>query len=337
MLSNPKQILCISPSMTQRSIIERLAVDCGLRVNFCAGEAESLIHLDNGQRYNALVIAHELADGDSLQVIESVRSSLVHATLPVAFVMAAENPDYAFNALRCGATEVFLATEYGALGTFLADCVERPVQGDFSGRVLLLEDSASHAAFVCRLMEALGLSVDVAHDVEQASQLYAPRKYLIVIADVVLKNGKSGISFVRRLRQDHAWRQPVLMMSGFDDLPRRLLAIKSGADDFLSKPFSPEELVWRMKKVLNEYVSDEPDVKSAAHLRAIESDTFVRLLSPREKQIFDKVLEGSSDRQIAAELKLSYWTVRGHIQQVFRKTGAVNRQQLMARFLRGSQ
>lgn len=279
------------------------------------------------------MIAHELDDGDSLQVIENVRNSLAYATLPVAFVMSSENPDYAFNALRCGATEVFSTTEYGALGNFIADCAERPSQGDFSGRVLLLEDSASQAAFVARLMEELGLSVDVARDVDEAIRLYQPRKYLIVIADVVLKNGKSGVGFVRRLRQDHAWRQTVLVMSGFDDLPRRLLAIKSGADDFLSKPFSPEELVWRMKKVLNEYVADEPDTKSSAHLRAIESDTFVRLLSPRERQIFDKVLEGSSDRQIASELKLSYWTVRGHIQQVFRKTGAVNRQQLMARFL----
>ena len=198
--------------------------------------------------------------------------------------MSSENPDYAFNALRCGATEVFSTTEYGALGNFIADCAERPSQGDFSGRVLLLEDSASQAAFVARLMEELGLSVDVARDVDEAIRLYQPRKYLIVIADVVLKNGKSGVGFVRRLRQDHAWRQPVLVMSGFDDLPRRLLAIKSGADDFLSKPFSPEELVWRMKKVLNEYVADEPDTKSSAHLRAIESDTFVRLLSPRERQ-----------------------------------------------------
>ena len=194
------------------------------------------------------MIAHELDDGDSLQVIENVRNSLAYATLPVAFVMSSENPDYAFNALRCGATEVFSTTEYGALGNFIADCAERPSQGDFSGRVLLLEDSASQAAFVARLMEELGLSVDVARDVDEAIRLYQPRKYLIVIADVVLKNGKSGVGFVRRLRQDHAWRQPVLVMSGFDDLPRRLLAIKSGADDFLSKPFSPEELVWRMKR-----------------------------------------------------------------------------------------
>ncbi len=335
MFRNPRKILCISPGVTQRSIIERLALDHGLQVEFCSGEASALGLLSHGQSYNALIIAHELEEGDSLQVIESVRSSLAYATLPVAFVMATENPDYAFNALRCGATEVFSVTEYDALATFIADCAERPAQGDFSGRVLLLEDSASQAAFVCRLMQELGLSVDVARDVDQAIRLYLPRKNLIVIADVVLKNGKSGVSFVRRLRQDHAWRQPVLVMSGFDDLPRRLLAIKSGADDFLSKPFSPEELVWRMKKVLNEYVADEPDTKSSVHLRAIESDTFVRLLSPREKQIFDKVLEGSSDRQIAAELKLSYWTVRGHIQQVFRKTGAVNRQQLMARFLGG--
>jgi DNA-binding CsgD family transcriptional regulator len=68
-----------------------------------------------------------------------------------------------------------------------------------------------------------------------------------------------------------------------------------------------------------------------------ETDQYIGLLSPRELQIFHMIIAGKGDRDIAAELGISFWTVRGHVQQIFNKTGAINRRELMARFIRPMQ
>lgn len=335
MYSNPKALLGISPSLTQLSIFRQIAGQVGLDFVASSDEQGALRHLENGHRFSAMAIAHQLKEGDSFQVIESARLSLLHATLPIAFVMSDREPRFAQNALNAGATEVFLSTEYESLAGFLADCAHEPGQDIWSGKVLLVEDSESHASYVRHLLQILGLTVDCAENVDSADALYRRDKYLIVIIDIVLNDTRSGISFVRKIRQDHTQRQPILVMSGFDDLPRRLLALKSGADDFISKPFSPEELIWRIKKILHCHALLDHDDKYAFNKKDRKPPRqFVQNLSPRETQIFDKILNGVADREIAQQLGISFWTVRSHIQQIFGKTGVLNRRELMARFIR---
>lgn len=336
MFSNPKALLGISPSLTQLSIFRQLAEQAGLDFVACSDEREALRHLENGHRFSAMAIAHQLnAGGDSFQVIESARLSLLHATLPIAFVMSDHEPRFALNALSAGATEVFLTTEYESLAGFVADCAQDPREEAWSGKVLLVEDSEAHASYVRHLLQILGLTVDCAESVASANALYRRKKYLIIIIDIILNDTRSGISFVREIRQDHTHRQPILVMSGFDDLPRRLLALKSGADDFISKPFSPEELIWRIRKILHGHALLDHDDKYAFNKKDRKTpQQFVQNLSPRETEIFERILNGVADREIAQQLGISFWTVRSHIQQIFGKTGVLNRRELMARFIR---
>ena len=56
-------------------------------------------------------------------------------------------------------------------------------------------------------------------------------------------------------------------------------------------------------------------------------------LSPREREICALILSGVADKEIVRALGISFWTVRSHIEQIFNKTGAVNRRDLMARFI----
>lgn len=324
-----QKLLCVEPSATQQAIIRGIAQRHELAVIVCRGEAEALSLLE--QDFCVMLVANELGDGDSFQLIESVRLSLEHATLPIAFVTGSADRALAYNAMNAGATEVFMRDDLSALDDFIAGCAGAPLESvESGGTVLLVEDSESHAEYVGHLCAMLGLQVEKCKDVQTALSLYRPHKYQLAIVDVVLNDIQSGITLVRRIRQNHQNRQPILVMSGYDDLPRRLLALKSGADDFISKPFSPEEFVWRVKKVLKSYAGH--DRRDAVLFEAMGHD-FMHALSPREREISTQILAGSSDKQIARDLGISYWTVRSHIEQIFTKTGALNRRDLMARFI----
>ncbi len=199
---------------------------------------------------------------------------------------------------------------------------------------MVVDDSRAYADYVAGLLQALGMSVDVANDIDAALDLFHLHDYLIIVTDIVLEDSRSGIFLVRQIRTDHTRHQPILVMSGYDDMPRRLQALRFGADDFIHKPFAAEEFIWRIKKILQDYAwQDQAGCVADRVGKQVYSHALVQLLSPRERQICIKILKGDSDRKIAAALGISYWTVRSHIQQIFCKTGMLNRQELMAAFI----
>lgn len=328
-----KALLCVESSVAQQALFRRIAEKHGLDFFGCSGEAEALAALENGKNFAVMVIAHQLDDGDSLQVIETARLSPRQASLPIAFVLGDRKPRQAQNALNAGATEIFLRTEVDALMNFVGvwAAVEDAVR--YGGKVLLLEDSDSHAQYVVCLCQALGMEVDIVQDVTSAEKCFGAENYQLVIVDVVLNDTKSGITFVKDIRQEHGARQAILVMSSFDDLPRRLLAMKSGADDFISKPFTPEEFVWRVKKVMESHAGRDFGNKPVEIGAQSLPNSATKLLSPRESEVFQMLITGKSDHEMAGELGISFWTVRGHIQQIYNKTGAINRRELMARFI----
>ena len=331
-----KILLCVEPSSAQQALVRRIAEAHHLRFYGCQSECDAMAALSSGQKFAVMVIAHQLDQGDSLQVIETARLSPHHATLPIAFLMGDRKPLLAQNAMNAGATEVFLRPEHEELMRFVGECSAATSEKRYGGKVLLIEDSESHAQYVQHLCEALGMTVDIVADVGSAEKLYRQNNYQLIIVDVVLKDTKSGISFVREIRQAHEARQPVLVMSSFDDVPRRLMAMKSGADDFINKPFTPEEFVWRAKKIMERHAEQDFAFHGDSPGPATPTDVLLAQLSRRESEIFQMLIAGKSDRAIASELGISFWTVRGHIQHIFTKTGAINRRELMSRFIRVS-
>lgn len=334
-MTAPRQLLCIEPSPTQRAIISEVARQKGLSVVHCHGESDVAAHLEGHEHYCLAIIANELADGDSFQIIDTLRLSLTYATLPIALITSNRDPALAHNAMSAGATEVFLRDEPDALAAFIGECADQGETESFIGKVLLVEDSDSHANYVIHLCQAIGLEAERVSSVEHALAVFRPETYVLVIVDVVLNDTRSGISFVRHIRQNHHQRQPTLVMSGYDDLPRRLLALRSGTDDFISKPFSPEEFLWRVRKILHSYAGHDFGTATPALPAPTCASTadLLTLLSPRERELCQRVIAGASDKEIARELGISFWTVRSHIEQIFVKTGALNRRELMARFI----
>jgi putative two-component system response regulator len=129
-----------------------------------------------------------------------------------------------------------------------------------SGRVLLVEDDPQIVRLITRLLSSEGFVVDVVGDGASALAAVQQSAPDVVLLDWMLPR-LTGIEVCQRLKQDPATRLiPVVLLTGLDAKEHRLAGINAGADDFLTKPFDPEELRARVRSLarLKQY-TDELD------------------------------------------------------------------------------
>ena len=130
-------------------------------------------------------------------------------------------------------------------------------------RILLVEDEQPIADVVRDYLVQAGFQVDLAGDGFTALSLAAARRPDLVILDRMLP-GLDGVEVCRRLRL--AMSVPIIMVTALGTEDDRILGLESGADDYVTKPFSPRELVLRVKSVLRRSIrefSPEPAVELA--------------------------------------------------------------------------
>jgi two-component system OmpR family response regulator len=136
-------------------------------------------------------------------------------------------------------------------------------------RVLVVEDSVKMAALVRRGLEEEGYAVDVAKDGEEAIWLGSENPYDAIVLDVMLGVGAAaldGFEVCRRLRQAGRW-SPVLMLTARDAVHDRVRGLDAGADDYLTKPFSFEELLARVRALIRRGTEQRPTTLVVGDLR----------------------------------------------------------------------
>lgn len=305
-----------------------------------ADELSALALLSGARPLSVLLVLPGLGRADALHLIQSVRLMHHRAALPIAVMIPERDFGCAAELLRAGATEIFLASDSAALVEFVAECRRRDNEPAVSGRVLLLEDSPVDALVVSQLCSGLGLEVDDCRSLDEAVARLPLRHYHLAIVDIMLGDLSTGLTLVRQVRQTpgEAGRLPILVVSAMDDSPRRIEALRSGADDFLHKPFVNEELVFRVRRLLSADGADglaDERAAVAPILLTTGIDEALRAagLSAREREVCAALLRGATDKAIARELDISFWTVRTHLQRLFAKLGVMNRRELMTRYL----
>ncbi len=124
-------------------------------------------------------------------------------------------------------------------------------------RILLVEDEEKTSSYINRALSELGYRVDVADNGVDGLYLAQEHDYDAIILDVMLP-GKDGYSVLDGLRANK--QTPVLMLSARGSVDERVKGLRSGADDYLPKPFSLIELVARLQALLRRRQSDGADV-----------------------------------------------------------------------------
>ncbi len=116
-------------------------------------------------------------------------------------------------------------------------------------RILVIEDNRDILANVLDYLELKGFVVDCAQDGLSGLHLAATAHYDLIVLDIMLP-GIDGYQVCKRLREDAGRDTPIIMLTARDALHDRLQGLKSGADDYLIKPFALSELVARIEAVL---------------------------------------------------------------------------------------
>jgi len=143
----------------------------------------------------------------------------------------------------------------------------------------------------------------------------------------VRMDGMSGVELFDRLLARGS-RVPVIFLTGHGDVPLAVAALKKGAFDFVEKPFNDNELVDRIIAAVEQDAQQRRRLESEASVTARLAE-----LTPRERQVMERILAGEYNKTIADGLGIAVRTVEVHRARIFEKMGvrsAVELAQLLA-------
>jgi DNA-binding response OmpR family regulator len=124
------------------------------------------------------------------------------------------------------------------------------------GAILVVDDEPTIAEVVARYLERAGYGTRTAHDGPSAVAAAASSRPDLVVLDLMLP-GFDGLEVMRRMHADQGARVPVILLTAKGEESDRVVGLRSGADDYVVKPFSPAELVARVDAVLRRAHGDE--------------------------------------------------------------------------------
>ncbi len=188
--------------------------------------------------------------------------------------------------------------------------------------IYIVDDDESCRKTFARMLAVKGFRSELFQDAD--SFLATPGKgHGCILLDVRMP-GLSGIQLQQRL-VDALDLPPIIFISGHADIPVTVAAMKGGAVDFLSKPVSSDDLLRAVSAALE--VSEK---RHAVFLSMQELESRFAKFTPREREVFDLVIRGRLNKQIAFELGTTERTIKAHRHQVMSKMEASTIQQLMS-------
>jgi FixJ family two-component response regulator len=178
--------------------------------------------------------------------------------------------------------------------------------------VHIVDDEASFRAAMKRRLEQAGYEVATCASAQDLLDRLPSGSPKLRALDVRI-SGLSGPELQERLREFGS-TLPIIFLTGYPDIPATVRAIKAGADDFLTKPVSADVLLQAVERAIAHYkvalgVKSKLDIVRA-HVSA---------LTPRERQVFDLVIRGFTNKLIARELGCTERTIKAHRHMVMEK------------------
>jgi DNA-binding response OmpR family regulator len=181
-------------------------------------------------------------------------------------------------------------------------------------KVLMVEDDPKISSFVKMGLENNECVVDIAYDSEMGEKLAFKKKYDVILLDVIIP-GITGFELCKRIRNNNI-KTPVLMLTSLDSIDDKVTGFESGADDYLLKPFSFQELFVRIKALnrRNKELNVSPLLKVAdlemntVSKKVTRSCTEIKLTS-REYKILELLLSNQGKVFDRMEITEKVWGV----------------------------
>ena len=198
-------------------------------------------------------------------------------------------------------------------------------------QLLVVDDDPSLLLAVSETLRAEGYEVETARRGSEAMIRVAESLPDLIISDIRMP-GMDGYALVRNLRASPRTRLvPIIFLTAKDETADRIAGFRTGVDAYVTKPFEPEELIAVVKSILDRVQRTHSDLaRMFGDQQAGNELDLVRdeELTDAEWRVAEAVARGLSNKEIAAELKLSLRTIEGHISRILDKKNLSNRVEL---------
>jgi FixJ family two-component response regulator len=181
-----------------------------------------------------------------------------------------------------------------------------------SETVFIVDDDTSFLQSVSRLLRAVGYSVQAFASASEFLARLAPGMSGCVVTDLQMP-GMNGLELQAALRRS-ANPLPVIFLTGQGDIPATVNAMRSGAEDFLTKRAPKEELLAAVERAFQRDAQERQQREQLQSLRQRFDE-----LSQRELEVLSHVVQGRMNKQIAADLNINERTVKLHRTNITRK------------------
>ena len=181
--------------------------------------------------------------------------------------------------------------------------------------VFVVDDEESIRKAISRTLKELDVEVALFGSGKECLRSISKRPCHLLITDIKMPE-MDGIELLKCAKDQAPWL-PVLMVTGFGDVPLAVKALKMGASDFVEKPLERSSFLASVKKLLDK----------SRHLDALLGKT----LTKAERRILRFIITGQSSKDIAEQLFRSTRTVELHRQHIMRKMGVKNVVELVQR------
>jgi len=195
-------------------------------------------------------------------------------------------------------------------------------QGEIESRVYVVDDNPAVRDAIRWLVEEVGLSAQVYSTAQEFLNDYVPPAVGCLILDIRMP-GMGGLELQDSLKRNNI-SLPVIVVTGHGDVPMAVRAMKSGAFEFLQKPFNDQTLLDTIVAAIKNH-REILDI----HRQRFEACQNIASLTRREKQVLELLRGGESSKEIAKSLHISVRTVEGHRAKLMEKMNSHTVAQLL--------
>lgn len=188
--------------------------------------------------------------------------------------------------------------------------------------VFVVDDDEAVRESLALLVRSVGLEAETFDSAQAFLDAYRPERRGCLITDIRMP-GMSGLELQETLSRDDI-RIPVIVLTGYGNVPAAVKALKGGAVDFVEKPFNPEALL----DLIRQAIDRDAEIRELAAHEAEVAKRMARL-TPREHEVMSLVVAGNANKVIALELAISERTVELHRGRIMKKMRARSLAELM--------